>query len=381
MMKGVFYLSRKGENIHKRKDGRWEGRYKKSRNVNGKIIYGYIYGKTYREVREKMHSLTVNPDLKKQSCHDEKSFEEVLSIWMENNKIRFKGATETRYRYLIDAHIVPELGGMKLSCLTATKINTFLVRKLESGRLDGKGGLSSAYVRNIMLIIHATLKFAADEGFCQPLKSPIFKPTAAKEELSVLSREQQKRLEQYLLQDVDRTKAGILISLHTGLRIGEVCALEWNDIDLQQRIIHVRHTVARVKDRQRAKTTKMILDTPKTLSSARDIPISSYLFPILQGLKKHSYSPFVLSETNSFLNPRTYDYRYHRLLHECGLEAINYHALRHTFATRCIEAGVDVKSLSEILGHANVSTTLNTYVHSSMDLKRVQIEKIAALSG
>ena len=141
----------------------------------------------------------------------------------------------------------------------------------------------------------------------------------------------------------------------------------------------MRHTVARVKSEDSSNTTHLIIDTPKTKASIRDIPISSALLPILIKMKEKSISPYVISDTNSFVSPRTYEYRYHRILDKCNIQSVNYHTLRHTFATRCIEAGVDVKSLSEMLGHANVGITLNTYVHSSMEMKRSQLEKLSLL--
>lgn len=152
---------------------------------------------------------------------------------------------------------------------------------------------------------------------------------------------------------------------------------------MQNHIIKVRHTVARVKnsDARFGNSSCLILDTPKTAASTRDIPISSALLPILTIINNQSSSKFVVSNSESFLSPRTFEYRYHRLLEESGIASINYHALRHTFATRCIEAGVDVKSLSEMLGHANVGVTLNTYVHSSMELKRTQLEKLITFSA
>lgn len=375
--KGVNTMPRKGANIHKRKDGRWEGRYKKGRKMNGKIIYGSVYGKSYREVKEKIALVMKNSDNTTISAKREICFEEVLRLWMENNRIRYKGSTEVRYQYLINTHIIPELGMIPLSALTAPQINIFLKSKLENGRLDNSGGLSSAYVRSIMLIINSALSFAVEEQMCLPLKSQIYKPTITKKELVILNHEQQKKLEAFLLDDLNGTKTGILISLYTGLRIGEVCALTWNDIDLNNSIIYVRHTVARVKDNSSEHlSSKLILGAPKTAASNRKIPISSRLKQILQMAKKVSNSHYIVSDSEAFQNPRTYDFRFHKLLSECGLESINYHALRHTFATRCIEAGVDVKTLSEILGHANVSITLNTYVHSSMELKRIQLEKL-----
>lgn len=375
-------MPKKGENIRKRQDGRWEGRYKKGRNTQGRILYGSVYGKSYREVKEKMTEMLLRSQKEEESAcfQKDKMFGEVLSLWMCNNRIRYKGATENKYQYLIEKHIMPQLGDIKVSELTAPRINTFLMEKMERGRLDCGGGLSPAYVRNIMLIVNSALKFAADEQMCPPLKTAIYKPTVPKEELTIFNVEEQKKLERFLTKEPNPTKAGILLSIYAGLRIGEVCALSWEDIDLENRIIHVRHTVARVKDNNsQMGASKLIIDSPKTKASCRDIPIVSGLLPILEELKEKSESKYVVSNTMGFMSPRTYDYRYHKLLEKCDIPTINYHALRHTFATRCIEAGVDVKSLSEILGHSNVGITLNTYVHSSMELKRTQIEKLSTL--
>lgn len=376
-------MSKRGDNIHKRKDGRWEGRFKKGRKPDGTIIYGSLYGKTYREVKSKLSELPkIEQNLRLPQNH-ERTFGEVLSLWMEHNRIRLKGGTINKYQNLIDTHIMPELGRVKLSELDSTMINTFLTKKMTSGRVDHKGGLSASYVRSIMLVISSSIKYAVEVQMCLPLKTPICKPSTTKKDLPVLSRDEQKHLEQYLLTDLDNTKAGILISLHTGLRIGEICALTWDDVDLQNHIIRVRHTVARVKnsDARFGSSSCLILDTPKTAASTRDIPISSALLPILTIINNQASSKFVVSNSETFLSPRTFEYRYHRLLEESGIASINYHALRHTFATRCIEAGVDVKSLSEMLGHANVGVTLNTYVHSSMKLKRTQLEKLITFSA
>lgn len=374
-------MAKRGDNIRKRKDGRWEGRYKKGRTADGSIIYGSVYGKTYKEVKEKMASIISHSLQPAAPKGQGKTFGEVLNLWMDNNRARLKGGTINKYQNLIDTHIMPELGRIKVNELSATRINTFLDNKISRGRVDGSGGLSASYVRSIMLVINAAIKYAVSEQLCSPLKTPICKPSADKTELSILSSEEQKKLETSLLNNFDLTGAGIYISLHTGLRIGEVCSLAWNDIDMNKRVIHVRHTVARIKSSNSAGSTILIIDTPKTKASKRDIPISSTLLPILLKLKTLSSKGFLLTGTNEFIKPRTFEYRYHKILDDCGITSVNYHALRHTFATRCVEAGVDIKSLSEILGHGNVSVTLNTYVHSSLEMKRNQLEKLAILSA
>ena len=214
------------------------------------------------------------------------------------------------------------------------------------------------------------------EGLCQPLKTPIHKPTVHKRELQVLSSDVQKSFEKILIEDGSEVSLGIIIALHTGMRIGEICALMWEDVDFENDVIHIRHTVARVKSTNKFSKTKLIIDSPRTISSKRDIPISSVLKPILFSASKHKKSNYVVPSNNSFMGTRTFDYRYRQLLKSNNISIFNFHTIRHMFATRCIDVGVDVKTLSEILGHSNVSTTLNTYVHPSMEIKKSQIEKL-----
>lgn len=376
-MKGDLSMSKRGDNIHKRKGGRWEGRYKCGEKDDGSVKYRSVYGKSYKEVKSKLENSSpiVFNTMPKSSL----TFSEILDLWMDNNRIRLKGGSINKYQNLIDTHIKPALGKVKISDVSSTMINNFLMQKMQNGRLDGNGGLSASYVRSIMLVIKAAMNFAVKDEMCSPLKTPIYKPVHAKKEINILNREQQKILENYLLNDINATKAGVFISLHTGLRIGEICALSWEDIDFDNRIIKVRHTVARIRDTEsnNFKQTKLIIDTPKTISSTREIPISTVLMPVLQSIHESSTSQYVVSDKIGFISPRTYEYRYRKMFAEIGITPVNYHALRHTFATRCIEAGVDVKSLSEILGHANVDITLNTYVHSSMEMKRAQLEKLS----
>lgn len=383
MIERNISMAKRGDNIHKRKDGRWEGRYKKGRRSDGTIQYGSVYGKSYTEVKKKLKDAATLTGVFSVPQNREKTFGEILNLWMDNNRPKLKGATINKYQNLIDTHISPALGNTKISDLTSTVINAYLSEKMKCGRLDKKGGLSPSYVKSIMLIINAAIQFAVKEEICAPLKTPISKPTLTKSELRILSFDEQKKLEMYLRLGTDPSKLGILLSLHTGLRIGEVCALSWEDIDFTNCIIKVRHTVARVRNTSEKTTsqTKLIIDSPKTKASVRDIPIPSVLLSELVSHRKVSTSKYIISDKDTFVSPRTFEYRYHRILSESGVESVNYHALRHTFATRCIEAGVDVKSLSEILGHANVGVTLNTYVHSSMEMKRTQLEKLISLSA
>ena len=305
-------------------------------------------------------------------------FKEILTLWLDNNRVHLKAGTVNKYQQLIEKHILPELGEVHVADISPSIVNSFMMKKLSEGRLGSEGGLSASYVRSMSIVVNSALKYAALEGYCEPFKTPIYKPSLVKKELSILTKEEQKRLETALLEGLNPTKAGIFLSLKTGLRIGEVCALRWEDVDFDAQVIKVRHTIVRIKEKEGK--TALILDTPKTKSSLRDIPIFSSLLPVLKQIEKNRKSDFVISSEESFVSPRTYENRYHQVCKQAGIRRVNYHTLRHTFATRCIEAGVDVKSLSEILGHANVGITLNTYVHSSIDMKREQLEKLNTLT-
>lgn len=374
-------MPRRGENIHKRTDGRWEGRYIKNRELNGRAHYASVYAKSYKEVKIKLRNahLSISEEKNNDLLETKITFQKVLAMWLDHNRLKLKGATIHKYQYLIETHIKPDLGSIYITEITSSTINVYLDSKLKKGRLNQKGGLSPSYIRTIAIIISSAIDFAVKERLRLPMKTEILKPVLIKHELVVLSIEEQFQLENFLLENLCHTCLGIYISLNTGLRIGEVCALMWKNVDLEQGIIYVRATTARVLDDTIAKRNKWIIDVPKTRSSNRDIPISCKLKKILMTMKKTNVSPYVISDHEGFINPRTYEYRYHKILEQANIRNVNYHVLRHTFATRCIEAGVDVKSLSEILGHANVSITLDTYVHSSLELKRKQLEKVSTI--
>ena len=371
-------MSRRGENIRKRKDGRWEGRYQCGKNADGSPHYRSVYGRTYSEAKNKLIYSKCNETQPPTANRKDITFEEVLKMWMQSIKIKLKGSTENRYENLMETHIIPDLGGYKLPMLTSNIINAFLDKKLKSGRRNGKGGLSPSYVRSMSVIISSAISFAATEGMLQINSRVINKPSPSKKEINILSGDVQTRLEQLSACDPTGTSIGILLALHAGLRIGEVCALKWSDIDFVGKMIHIRHTISRVKCRNGTQKTTLILDAPKTESSVRDIPITSFLYRALSAWRSKSTSDFVVSTEQGFVSTRTFDYRYRRLLTQNKVEIINFHSLRHTFATRCVAAGIDIKTLSEILGHSGVTITLNTYVHPSFEQKRIQMEKLCS---
>lgn len=366
-------MPRRGENIRKRKDGRWEARYPKGTNNSGKTIYGSVYADSYREVKQKRENIqktcicTTTPS--------NTTLAAIIEHWLDN-KITQKASTIYRYRYIFQKHILPELGRKNISNLTSSEINNFLISKLANGRLDKTGGLSPSYVRSIAIIISSAINNAVEEGLCFPPQGKIKKPQAPSSKIVIMPQPDQKKLEDMLIANLNGTTLGIAISLYSGLRIGEVCALRWGDLDFENDLIYVRNTVVRIQHKD--KGTVLILDAPKTPSSTRVIPICSRLKNYFQQYAPGAKDHFVVTNGPEFISPRTFSYRYKKVLSSADVPYLNYHVLRHTFATRCVEADVDIKSLSEMLGHANVSISLNTYVHSSTKTKRVQLEKMVA---
>ena len=307
-----------------------------------------------------------------------KKFEEVLNEWLVYMEMQVKPSTYACYVRLTTGHIIPFFMGKTMDEVNQGLISAFITEKLGHGRIDGRGGLSEKTVKDMMSIINSVCKYGE---IIYGIKRPalfkwrynnITKPT------QTFSAAEQRILEKYLLSDLTAKKLGIFICLYSGMRLGEICALRWSDIDTNLKVFHVRRTVQRIYMKGQEQASKIIIDTPKTQAAIRDIPIPSHLWKILCKKKKQFGKNFcVISDQDKvFLDPRTYQINYKKYLTQCGLPYRNFHALRHTFATRCIEKEIDVKSLSEILGHSSVTITLNCYVHSSLEQKRSQLEKL-----
>lgn len=356
-------MPRKGENIYKRKDGRWEGRYK-----IGAAKYRSIYGKSYQEVKEKLCVLKAAPIPKNSS--GKLTVKELFEEWLVAVKFKVKESTYANYRMKSDKHILPEFGGLRYEQLTVQMLHNFIENKL-------KIGLSAKYVSDIVIVFKSMTKYISRiHGFGNPIADVIL-PKSEKKEMNLFSDHQQEQLCRYLLKNADNSSIGVLLSLYTGLRIGEVCGLKWGDIDFEKSILTVRRTVQRI--RTGAHGTRLIVDTPKSRSSQREIPIPAFLMDILRKFRS-SENFYILSGNTKVTEPRTMQRRFKSILKKAKLPSINYHSLRHMFATNCIQLGFDVKTLSEILGHASVETTLNRYVHSSMECKTqcMNLLKIAA---
>lgn len=367
-------MPRRGENIYKRRDGRWEGRYIADRKPDGKAVYRSIYGTSYAQVRERLVA-------KRQETHKRQigscklTVNELLALWQAENS-QIKATSRERYRALIELHIQPELGARKVRELNEEVLDAFVRKKLKSGRLDGRGGLAPKTVRDICIVMKSALKLAKRK-YRYSGDGGINAPAIRQKQVEVFSQLESQRITAAVLKKLDRSSLGYLLCLETGLRLGEVCALRWSDIDLAEGVLRVQRTVYRINY---GKRTELVLQTPKSENSVRAIPLTAKMLSVLRQMKDKK-DCCLLTGTERPLEPRTMQYRFRRFLERNNLPLRNYHVLRHSFATRCIEGGMDIKSLSEILGHANVQTTLQMYVHPSMASKRAAMEAASMLAG
>ncbi len=350
-------MARHGENIYKRKDGRWEGRYKCGFNESGKAKYRSVYGHSYAEVRSKLAPLKASITTPFAACR--LTVKELFDEWLSAVKLRVKPSTYANYLMKVERHILPEFGGLRYDSLTVQMLNNFVQKKLDAG-------LSAKYVSDIIIAFKTMAKFIAKTHGFRNIMTEVTLPKVHRKEKFLLTSAQQWKLCKYLTKNPSPTALCILLSLYTGLRVGEVCGLMWSDIDFDKSILTVRRTVQRIHTD--IHKTQIIADTPKSRTSKRSIPIPKFIMKLLResrSAEKH----YILSESEIIIEPRTLQRRFKSLLKKTNLPSVNYHSLRHAFATNCLQAGFDVKTLSEILGHASVETTLNRYVHTSMERK------------
>lgn len=296
------------------------------------------------------------------------TFARVAQLWSQAKQPIVKYSTMCAYRLILRSHLLPKFGAM--TQIAEADVQDFIIDKINKG-------LSKKTVRDIIAILRAIIKYGARQKLFEPENWQLSYPTIEKGyKLPVMSVKHQRKLMAYLIEQPDSKNIGILLSICTGMRIGEVCALEWSCVDLPHRILRIRQTVARVYDCEKG-ATEQVFSTPKTKHSFREIPMSKHLFEALCIVKKSSVSPFVVGSSIKAIDPRTYRDYFARVLKRLLIPPIVFHGLRHTFATRCIESLCDYKTVSTILGHSNVSTTLNLYVHPNLQQKKRCIEKMS----
>lgn len=299
-----------------------------------------------------------------------KQLSEVMELWKADKKQYVKKSTFSAYVLLTENHLLPAFGDKYE--VSEADVQQFVLRKLESG-------LSQKTIKDILIVLKMILKFGAKNKWISYEPFDIQYPTVRENKnIEVLSRTHQKKIMNYIQEHFTFRNLGVLICLSSGMRIGEICALTWEDIDTDNGVIHIRKTIQRIYVIEGGtRRTELLLDTPKTKNSIREIPMSKDLLRMLKPFKKIvNANFFVLTNDEKPTEPRTYRSFYKNLLKQLDIPEIKFHGLRHSFATRCIESNCDYKTVSVLLGHSNISTTLNLYVHPNMEQKKKAIEQM-----
>ncbi len=407
-------MGRLGENIHKRKDGRWEARVVYGDPVHGKTSYKYIYGRSYQEAKAKkkefLKSLevlqaaalcnesgaisdsglaflkNVEPlDIPELSVSETPApaicFSDVAEKWLASKKLALKESSYAFYSVMIGNHLLPKFGELDIKDVDYGRIASFLSDEKHHGRIKDEGPLSDKTLSELKSILYRILRFGKLQHYINEVPESI--PVSVKKTPSpVLSEQEQVCIEEQARKEDTPFSVGILLDLYIGIRIGEICALQWADFDWENGTVSISKTVNRVKDvdGESGARTHIVIGPPKTDSSNRIIPIPE---SVLAYFKAHAgeSSHYVLTDSEKFMEPRVCRSRFARFLKRAGGKHRTFHTLRHTYATNCVAQGMDIKSLSEILGHSDVSITLARYVHPSMDSKKAQVNKLKTFAN
>ena len=362
---------RMARNIYRRKDGRFEGRYANGCDINGKTKYSSVFGKTYAEVKDKLERAKViaAPAIETfpidSPAADRLTIAGAVAVHLEASKLRLKPSTLGVYGRYLDCYILPHFGNTRCDALTAELSQGFVNQLIENG-------LSVTTAQSVFNLMKCSVEAANGGVFAVRF------PKQARKSVEYLSVDEQKRLEQAAKKHGRTDYIAVMLCLYTGIRIGEVSGLRWSDINFECKAFQINRTMQRIRSDGESKTELAFL-APKSTTSAREIPLPDFLLEILLDFKKNAKTEYVLTYKSKPIEPRTLQYRFKRILEAAEVKDVCWHTTRHTFATRALENGFDVKSLSEILGHGSATVTLNKYAHSSTEHKRGCMNALSAV--
>ena len=357
-------MGRRGENIFKRKDGYWEARYVKGYDEYGKKKYASVYAKSYNEVKEKRLEIISQITLMPQNVIKRTITLSALVLeWLYLNQNRLKPSSYQKYDYIYHNHIENQIGKYQVIYLTPIVVKQFSDEKLASG-------LSATTVNGILVFIKTCLKYGSRQ-YALPMIDIIYLK-CKRQEMRVLSVEEQRKLTNYLIKDMDIYKLGVLVALYTGIRIGELCALLWKDI--KDGVMTINKSMQRLR-KGNTNTTELIVSEPKSESSFRIIPIPIFINVEIEKFRLSDEQNFMSKPYHPVIEPRVLQYQFKKYLKDCGIEEASFHVLRHTFASRCVASGVDIQSIKTLLGHSNISVTAR-YFHTDFSQMVASVQKL-----
>ncbi|NNJ31078.1 tyrosine-type recombinase/integrase [Lacrimispora defluvii] len=362
-------MPRRGENIYKRKDGRWEGRQLK---IDGK--YQYFYGKSYREVKDSIKSYQENGNKIKKEVKTLASVSSLFELWLDSDLVkRIKPSTYESYYHCVTKYIIPFYTSFNYSQLTEDTVSEFVKF------MHNDNSISQSYKRKILAVYKTALReILKNNPDSVKLLNYIKFPKPEQNEVQVFTMKEQCLIEKAVLSCPDKRTLGILLCFYSGIRLGELCALKWCDFDFENETLFINRTVTRTKNfTDDDNKTLLLIGTPKSRTSSRKIPLPSFLITIFREyyLLSGKDNCYFMTGSETPIDPRAFQKLYKKILIKTGVPDRKFHAIRHTFATRALELNVDIKTISDILGHSNVSITMNIYAHSLMEQKKIAIDR------
>ncbi|MGN6711946.1 tyrosine-type recombinase/integrase [Anaerocolumna jejuensis] len=364
-------MPRRGENIYKRRDGRWEGRILKP---DGKYLY--FYSKSYKEVKEKMKKNTKKSteDKPDKNINQSVTAQMLFQTWLEEYVVqKVKPTTYESYYHCFHKYVLPYFQQPGNEYITKDSIQGFVQMLQEDSSI-----VQTSKARVLSIFKSALKQILQNSQESYFLVELVKFPKVYYKEVQVFAMNEQRLIEYEVLCSKDQRLLGIILCFYTGIRLGELCALKWSDIDMDTGILSVNKTVSRIKTfQEEGNKTRLLVGTPKSRKSFRKIPLPSFLLNMAMESRNRTTSEdnYVLTGKDVPIDPRVYQKLFKRILQDAGVKERKFHAIRHTFATRALELGVDIKTLSELLGHSSVGITLNIYAHSLMDQKKIAIDK------
>ena len=358
-------MAKRGNNIYHRADGRWEGRY----YLKGSKKYRSVYGRSYTEAKQKLDKLRCEVLVPSTRCN--LLVVDILKMWLESRRTEIKESSYAGYRHKLEKHLIPFFGEMKYSRMERNEVNSFITAKRSEG-------LSAKYIADMVIMIKSAAKWAECTYNYANLVRNVNLPKKKRTEATVFSPDEQKKIIRTVFKEHSSTGCGVLLSMFTGLRIGEACALKWADIDFNNHMLHVTKTVQRIRTYGTESKSAVKITLPKSETSVRDIPLPDFLLSILSEYRGAD-SDYILSGSDKLVEPRSFSNRYKALLKKADVPSRKYHSLRHTFAVNALHQNFDIKTLSELLGHSSANITLTVYLHSSMERKSACMDRLQAL--
>ena len=299
-------------------------------------------------------------------------FKDIFAEWLEYRRGDLKESSLIKYRNIVKTYLLPRFADKDIRTLSYEKVKGYIEELRQSGGKQHKG-LSAATLRTIVTVIKSIFCYASNTKRLKVAGLSDLKADCRQKEIRVLTTTEQISLEEKCREKLTHKDAGIILMLFTGIRIGELCALKWGDIDLESSVMNISRTLQRIQTEGEAAKTKIVETAPKSQKSIRQVPITSNVMPVLEKIKGQP-EEYLLSGKSKATEPRTMQRYIKSLTEKLSMKNVTCHTLRHSFATRCVEYRVDTKSLSEVLGHSSVQITMDRYVHPSMEMKRKSID-------